>query len=235
MIYNERQKEKSMDMREFPLDELSRRCAEETKNFLRHVPHDTEYCYELFRRALAEKDSEALDQIYLNYLPQMRRWVSNHSRFPISGEIDEYFAHHAFQQFFFALLGEKFNNFPNLSSVLAYLKSCVHTTVTQYVRDNRIPPLLLDDMDIPVISDLNADIEAEWLWKHICNLLIDANDQLLAQCVFVLEMRPREVAKQYPRIWVDAHQVSVRLHQIRRTLAKDPRLRNRLNGDSEDS
>lgn len=235
MIYNQRQKESPMNITEFPLDDLSQRCSEETKKFLRQAPHDPQYCYEMFRRALAEKDSEALDEIYRNYLPQIRRWVSSHPQFPLSGETDEFFAHDAFQKFFFALLGEKFNNFPTLSSVLGYLKSCVYTAVTQYVRDNRNPPVVMDEIDIPVITDLSADIEAEWLWKHLCSLLPDTNDQLLARCAFVLEMRPREIAKQYPAIWADAHQVSVRLHQIRRLLSKDPRLRELRGDDSKDS
>lgn len=234
MIQNELQKDKSMDITEFPLDDLSRRCAEETQKFKRQDGHDTQYCYEIFRRALAERIPEAFEEIYVIYQPQVRRWVSNHPKFPLSGEVEDFFSHEALSKFYFALGGDKFYNFATLPRVMQYLKACVFTAVKQYVRDHPPIELLPDGIDIAVTSDFAADIEAGLLWNHLCALLPDKNDQLLARDVFMLDLRPRDMAQKYPHIWKDARQVSVDLFRIRRILMNDPKLRNWLKGEGTD-
>lgn len=232
MIYNQRQKESPMNITEFPLGDLSQRCSEETKKFVRRVAHDTQYCFELFRRALVEHVEEAVGHIHATYEPQILRWVNSHKEFPNTDETAEYFCQEAFRNFYFASLGEKFTRFSNLSKLLAYLKICVYSAINQYVRDHRSADLLPEDFDIEVSSDFNSDIETERLWKHIDSLLPEEKDQLLVRCTFVLDMRPREIAEAYMEFWPTARDVSVDLHRIRKILMKDPMLINWLTGDN---
>ena len=55
--------------------------------------------------------------------------------------------------------------------------------------------------------------------------LVDDNDRLLAHDVFVLALKPLQVAKRYPDRWATAREVSVALQRIRRALRRDPDLR----------
>lgn len=231
MIYNQRQKERSMNITEFPLDDLSRRCSEETKKFVRRVAHDTQYCFELFRRALADHVEEAVGHIYTTYEPQILRWVNSHKDFPRTDETAEYFCQEAFRNFYFASLGGKFARFANLAKLLAYLRICVYSAVNQYIRDHPSAELLPEEFDIEVSSDFNSNIETERLWKRIDNLLPEEKDRILVRCTYVLDMRPREIAEAYPEYWPTAREASIDLHRIRKILMKDPTLNNWLKGD----
>lgn len=216
-----------MNLSSLSNDDLSRRCADDTTRFHRQQIRDTEHCFELLRRALAEGRNDAFTRVYQIYEPQVLRWVYQHGRYHETGETAEYFANQALTSFYFALRGEKFARFDTLAQALAYLKMCVHSAIAQYLRKEQV--LHLADLDAGSISDTGANIsdelQAAELWDHICDLLPDAGDQLLARCVFVLALKPAQVARGHPDRWGSAREVSVALQRIRRHLRRDPLLR----------
>lgn len=128
------------------IGEVGQRCAEETDKFIHQLENDPQYCYELLRRALAERSGEAFTHVYNVYEPLVKSWVYRHSRSPLTGESADYFANAAFRAFYFGMSGPKFGRFPTLAAVLGYLKTCVHTTITMYLRDReRILTIPLED------------------------------------------------------------------------------------------
>jgi hypothetical protein len=215
------------------LDDLAQRCAEETSKYVRQIENDSRYCFELFRRALVERIPDALARIYEIYQPLLLGWVRRHKQFPLTDETAEYFGTLAFRNFYFAIGGARFSHFDNLAKVLAYLKSCVFTAVAQYARDKKPGDLLPPDIDVPVRYNPTAGVEADELWQYICSLLPDAHDRLLARCVFILDMKPREIVSQYPDIWLEERKVTVAMQRIRRTLHRDRRLRSWFEADSD--
>lgn len=208
-------------------DDLARQCAEDTARFHRHQLHDTVYCLELLRRALADGDHEAFARVYQIYEPQVLRWVYQHHRFADTGESAEYFANQALTSFYFALRGEKLARFETLAQLLTYLKLCVHSAIAQYVRKEQA--VFLTELDPDTVWDdskaIGDDLQAAELWKHICNLLPHDDDRLLARCVFVQALKPAQIARGHPDRWTTAREVSVALQRIRRHLRKDPLLR----------
>ena len=214
------------------LDDLAQRCAAETAKFSRREPNDHQFCLELFRRALAEGLSDAFTRVYQIYERQILTWVYSHSGFARTGESADYFASAAWSTFFFALRGPKFAGFPSLPQVLAYLKLCVHSAIAQYLRDQQPAAVTpLDDApDVADSPDLSTRVAADELWRQIERLLTDASDRLLARCVFVEDMKPRQIVKAYPTRWKDERDVSVELYRIRRLLRNDPDLRRMIDG-----
>lgn len=209
------------------LSELAQRCAEETEKFNRHQANDTQFCFELLRRALAEGQSDAFTLVYQTYERQTLAWVRSHSRFEQTGESAEYFARAALSSFYFALRGEKFARFPALPQVLAYLKLCVHSAIMQYLRAQRTPQLTSLDADDSHghTPDLGARVGAAEIWERISGLLADARDRLLARCVLLQDLRPRQIVDAFPGRWRDEREISVAIYRIRRTLRNDPELR----------
>src|SRR5512134_1148243 len=63
------------------LEDLAQRCAEETQKFRQQrlsdkpVSHNTQFCYEIFRRALADRAVEAWDHIVGLYQRQVQAWI----------------------------------------------------------------------------------------------------------------------------------------------------------------
>lgn len=75
---------------------LMRRCATESERFYRGQQHDTRYSYELFRRALVERNESAWEQLFHHYSGLVEGWVRRSGAFSSSGESSEYFVVGAF-------------------------------------------------------------------------------------------------------------------------------------------
>jgi hypothetical protein len=218
-----------------PVEQLAQRCIEETEKFNRRQSNDSQFCFELLRRALTEGVTEAFTYVYQIYERQVFSWVYNHSGFVQTGENADYFARSALSAFYFALRGAKFARFPSLQQALAYLKLCVHTTIAQYLRDQRQATAVSIETTGPIAEtpDLGTRAEAAELWAYICSLLPDERDRLLARYAFVLDLKPRQIVELYPAHWADEREVTVALYRIRRLLRADAELRRLMGLDSE--
>lgn len=203
------------------IEQLAHRCAEETDKYRRRLPNDTQYCFELLRRALAEEDQEAISRVEQIYQSQVRSWVSNHSQFAATGETVEYFASRAFSKLYFALRGERFARFAGLPQIMQFLKKCVHTGIMDHMR-RELPEDPLDESNVPS-ADGPSDFGA--LWAYICGLLPDECERILIECRFLLGLRPAQIVQDFPDCWQDARDVSVALQRVRRRLSSDPGLR----------
>lgn len=217
------------------LDDLARRCAEETDKFNRRQSSDPQFCFELLRRALAEGHSDALTRIYQIYERQVIGWVYSHSRFEQTGENADFFAHAALRKFYFALRGAKFARFPSLPQVLAYLKLCVHTEVMQYLRDHRLlSDRPLDSAEgVEQTPDLDTPVLLADIWARIRLVLTDERDRQLARYAFFQDLKPRQIVAA-TTVWRDEREVTLALYRIRRVLRNDPELR-RLLGSADAS
>jgi len=74
------------DTTQAALQELIKRCAEETQGFFNKLNYDPHYCYRLFRLALIEDNRTAWEAIYAQYYPMVLAWVRSHIRFNDIGE-----------------------------------------------------------------------------------------------------------------------------------------------------
>jgi hypothetical protein len=207
---------------------LAQHCQEQTARFSRREPTDDSYCFELLRRALGQGLDDAFSQVFGIFQALVLAWVQHDTRFARTGESPEYFVNHALSNFYFALRGPKFERFPTLQNALAYLKMTTHSVVTQYLRDLAQPPSMRDDAAAEVGQPdpaLEQRLGALSLWERICALLPDPRSQHLAHCVFVQEMRPREIVRAFPGQWRSERDVTVALYRIRVLLRADPVLR----------
>jgi hypothetical protein len=221
-----------MTLASLPLEQIAQRCAEETQKFRQRQPHDTQFCFELFRRALAEGVNEAFTWAYNIYEREVRNWVHQHRGFEHTGESADLFVNAGFSQFYFALRGPGFAKCPALPQLLAYLKACVHSAIAQYLRDHGggpYPPFLdPDEEGPPAPSDPGAGLVAGEIWRRIRELLPDESDQLLARCRFGEGLKPGEIVAYHAARWRSEREVSVALYRIRQKLRRDPALRELL-------
>ncbi|RPI93757.1 MAG: sigma-70 family RNA polymerase sigma factor [Chloroflexi bacterium] len=209
------------------IDELARKCEEETQKYIRQQAHETRYCFELMQRGLGQELSEAFTQVYRIYEGLALKWVNSHPRYYMTGESADYFVSAAFSRFYFAVKGSEFARFPSVAQVLQYLKLCVQTVIAEYLRKAaRIPEIALE-LAIHSLADDNIETssEARELWQYILSQLASDTDQLLAELCFLYDLKPAEIADKYAEHWPTARDVSVALQRIRRNLRKDTRLR----------
>jgi hypothetical protein len=214
----------SQDFSSLNLELLAEQCSNETKKFFRGAAHEARYCFELLCRACRDGLEAALSHIYSIYLPILAARARRHAVFAQSSQDADSIARIALSKFYLATKAEKFlEKFTATAQAVAYMYTCVHTAVLEDVQGN--PPSETDQYEnIPSPTPPSA-VELQDLWAHICSLLPDDDNQLLARLRFVLEMKPAEISQHYPEKWETPRKVSIAMQYVRRRLRDDPYLR----------
>ncbi len=179
---------------------LMRRCACESERFYRGQQHDTRYSYELFRRALVERNEAAWEQLYRHYSGLVEGWVRRSGAFTSSGESSEFFVVGAFTKFWRAITPDRFESFPTLASLLHYLQLCATSVVIDSVRTQSWSEMLPEDMLTPGATPQSSpDEEAvnrvhrEEFWRMIDAQLHDEIERVVVYCSFILGLTPRAI------------------------------------------
>lgn len=222
------------------LTDLASNCAKETELFFQHRDHDTRYCFELFRRAVCEKDQAAWELIYHQYQSLVTGWVMQHKRFHASGEEAQYFVTGAFGKISTILTAEKFEKFADLQSLLYYLKMCVHSAITDYnrVADHASLHVSLEELQVEVKASNPApedevtdrmDNQSFWVWVN--ERLNDEKERLVMQGVFVLALKPSQLCDQYRNKFADVEEVYRIKQNVLARLRRDAEFRKFLDMD----
>jgi DNA-directed RNA polymerase specialized sigma24 family protein len=213
---------------------LAHRCTRETELFFQRQPNDPRYCYELFRRAILDRDQRAWELIYAQYRPQVGRWVERHSAFATSGEEVGYVVNRAFEKMWVALTPEKFDRFPDLKSVLRYLQLCVHSVILDQVRavDKAVLDVSVEDValdmseDIPPVEDQVLDrVGQEDFWRAINARLHDEKERRVVYASFALAMKPREIYARSEGLFDDIKEVYRVKENVLARLRRDSELK----------
>src|SRR5260370_3667615 len=106
------------------IDDLAQQCAEQTDNYYHGQPSNSQYCYELFRLALEEGNSDAITYIRQIYDPQMLKKIRTNLRFLRSTESAEDIVHIAFVKFYLHVRGGKFLKYKDVAPLLKYWQMC---------------------------------------------------------------------------------------------------------------
>jgi hypothetical protein len=215
------------------LHDLRRRCAEETARFFRGGTPDNAYCFELFRRALHDGDEQAWQLIYAQYEPEAVGWVRRHPQFELTGEDVDFFVNQAFASMWKAWTPDHFERFPNLPALLSYLQSCVATSILQYMR--RVPDVTEDEpLDSAAATPAPAP-QPYWreeFWRLVSERLNDEKELVVLEYQFVLDLKPREIYAQFPKMFSDVREVYRTRDNILRRLRRDPELQEFIGVDA---
>jgi DNA-directed RNA polymerase specialized sigma24 family protein len=211
-----------------PLPRVVERCRQESARYSEAATSDPRFCFEVFRRAIVERNDlawEALVHQYTQYSPVVRYWVESHPYFRSTYEDADYFVNTAFARFWSALTPAKFDRFDSLPAVLRYLKMCVNSAITDYLRtQHRDSELTEETRDAPVPAP-RAGGDAE-LWQMIGRGLNDDRERTALYCRYVLEMKPADISAAYPALFADVREVYKVLQNVLKRLRRDAELRN---------
>jgi len=193
---------------------LMARCATESDRFYKGKNHDTRYSYELFRRALVERDELAWELLYGHYSALVESWVRRTSAFTSSGESSEFFVVGAFTKFWRAVTPDRFVTFPNLAALLQYLQLCASSVVIDSVRSHSWGEMMPEEaaspeqhpQSSPDDEAIDRVARAEF-WQIIDGLLNDEGERAVVYGSFVLGMTPRAIAMRYKAIFASVNEV----------------------------
>jgi len=230
-----------VNLQELPLKELAQRCEEQTDRFRMRLKDDSRFCFELFRRAISERDQFAWYMICEQYKPLMANWwVKPHRGFKASGEDLDQIINRTYDKFWSALTPEKFNKFSDLKPLLNYLKMCVESVILDHNRKIEPPSQYLSDDESPIwgkdpspapeekiMDDEKRRIFWEWINAH----LHDEKERLIVYGSFELDLKPQEICDKFPNMFADVDEVYTIKQNVINRLRRDPDFRKFLGKD----
>ena len=224
-----------VDLRKMSLATLATRCGIESEHFYRGRSFDPCFAYELFRRALVERDEQAWEYVYGHYSLLVESWVRRCGAFAGSGETSEFFVGAAFTKFWRAVTPDRFSTFPTLAALLHYLQLCAGSVVIDSVRAQSwaemLPeeelPLTLAPQVAPDEQALDRVNRAEF-WSTIASQLTGDDECAVVVGSFVLGMKPGEIYEQRPDLFASVHDVYNIKRNVLGRLSRSPELRRQL-------
>jgi RNA polymerase sigma factor (sigma-70 family) len=199
------------------VENLATRCAQETDLYYNSKEFDSRYCFELFRRAIKNKDGQAWEILIVQYQPLVTRWVekwmSKYPDFSLFNEESQDFVAQAFERFWVSYTPAKFENAQNsLPAVLKYLQMCVHGALTdgwrklrrlQIEEDVRGEGQELTETD-PTPEDR---LQSEEFWQFIQKKAKDLKEYKVVYASFYMDLSPREILAEFLNEFKDIKEI----------------------------
>ncbi len=206
-------------LRTLPLEVLRRRCAEQSTRFFRREPYNPRYCFEIFRRAIVERNEEAWEHIYHQYRPLVDYWFRRHPLGEALMMERDTLVLQVFERFWQAISPQKFDTFNGLAPILRYLQLCVHTTITDAMRYRQRNNLLLEDSEL-VLRQRAQDGETSnpehllmcreqsaLIWQWVERHCKGGREILLMRESLVLGFSPKEVHTRHPELFPEVNEI----------------------------
>ena len=214
------------------LTSLARRALAESRRFYRHEEYDPRYAYELFRRALVERDDAAWALLFEQYTPLVEHWVRRTGAFTVSGETSDFFVSAAFTRFWRAIPAERFGSFPTIASLLNYLRRCATCVVIDSARAHSYADLLPEEAvnwnnQRMAYADEEAteQVSREEFWHLVDGLLTSEAERVIVRCSYLLGMKPGDIFAEWGRLFSCIEEVYTLKRSILTRLRKSPELR----------
>ena len=221
-----------MDIRQMPLTDLAEACRAETERFLRREPSRDDFCFEIVRRAVCDRDQRAWAAVFAQYRGMVLAWVRRH---PVSGsmrEDDEFWINRTFDRFWTAVGPERFDAFPTMAALLRYLKLCAHSVLLDEARARSAAPSeglsdqTAESIAAPDVADVAVgQLAGGALWAAIAAEMQDEAERRVAYLCFVLDLKPREIHERHPELYPTVADVYRIKRNLLDRLRRNPEIR----------
>lgn len=198
------------------VEDLAQKCAQETDLFFTHHDYDSSYGFELFRRAVRNKDERALEVVITQYQPLVARWVyrwiDKHPDFLLINEEAQDFIAQGFERFWASFTPAKFDKSRNLAAILRYLQMCVHGAITdawRKFRRIRLEQEMKDEEQEFFQPESTPEdlLQNDEFWQLIKKKLKDPKEYTVVYASFSLALSPRQILAEYPGIFRDIKEI----------------------------
>lgn len=210
---------------------LAHRAQVERHRFNNHQPYNQQYSYEIFRRAIVERDEESWADVYASYGPIVYGWILRNSAFPLTGERTDVLTNMVFVRFWRAVTASNFADFPTLPALLGYLRRCTECVVIDSARSYQRMRTLPTDVSETIPADELPEKETidrmlrHDLWETISRLLCCEAERIVIHCAFCEGMKPREIQAAYPHLFADVTSVYSLKRNVLERLSRNSELR----------
>jgi DNA-directed RNA polymerase specialized sigma24 family protein len=167
--------------------------------------------HELFRKAIVDGDQLAWAEGVARYRRMLVSWAARCAANAAISELGDDIADQAFSRAWAALSPERFDQFPNLASVLAYLRVCVTTAVIDCARSQRSAERLSQALETGSVAspeELSLEgFERQALWEIVSGMIQNEQERVILLESFVYSQPPRAILARYPQLFTNIGEV----------------------------
>jgi hypothetical protein len=218
-------------LKQFDLATVARQCAVENERYQRGEPSDASYAYELFRRALSERDEHAWDYLFRQYRGLVERWVRNNAAFDPNGESSEDLVVEAFARFWHAVSSARFERFLTAAALLHYLQMCAGSVVIDIARARTAARLASeqlshgDGLHAAPDEEVLGQIDRVQFWRYVARQLNSDAERVVVRCSFVEDLKPRQIYVAHRDLFASVKDVYLTKRNVLDRLRRDSDLR----------
>jgi DNA-directed RNA polymerase specialized sigma24 family protein len=185
--------------------------------------------YELFRRAVVERDADAWGSISINYRGLLMAWAARSNAREFAGECCEDLADEALARAWAALTPDRFDSFPSLAALLAYLRTCVAAAVIDAARgrqsfERALQPATTEHEPSPEYLAL-ARLGHDELWRLVSGVATTEAERVVMRERYVFGLQPRCIQARHPDLFPDVRAVYSALRNTGDRLRRNKGLR----------
>ncbi len=163
--------------------------------------------YELFRRAIVERDDEAWAAIYTHFRQLLISWARHAiARAPAVGQYED-IADHALARAWSALTAEQFAQFPSLAALLGYLRACVGAAAIDAARAEATRERAYQKLNLPSVTTpeelVLGALSSDELWRLLNKLVSNEHERIILIESFVLGLPPRAILQRHQDLFTD--------------------------------
>jgi DNA-directed RNA polymerase specialized sigma24 family protein len=209
-----------IDMEELPknmrLSALADRCMSEINNYRRGEASSDQYCLEIFRRAMQERDDAAWGLLVNRFKEFLLAAFRRHPGSEAASRLDkpENYVDWAFARFWVAVHDQQVT-FTSLGAALRFLRLCLNSTILDMLRSdarrNEMPFPEPGFAGEPAVEDQDEGSE---LWEVIRDMLPSERERRLAFLLYQCNLKPREIVRLRPQEFSNVDEI----YRLRRNI-----------------
>ena len=216
------------------LSALAEHCMSEINKYRHKEPYNDQYCLEIFRRALAQRDQDAWAFLQQRFSDTVRGWLRRHPQREVAYHYDseENYVAQTFARFWQATARNEKLEFTSLAALLRYLRASLNGAIVDTLRAySRPKETVLPEPDSPGEPLAEDEEDGGELWEVIRSLLPTRREQRLAYLLFHCSLKPREIVRYCQQEFGDIREIyRMRRNITDRLLRHADHIRWRLSG-----
>jgi len=167
--------------------------------------------YDLFRRAIVDRDADAWAESAARYRPLMTAWANHYRANASLGERSDDLVDQALGRAWAALSPARFAAFPNLAAVLAYLRTCVTAAVIDCARAQTAQERIARRIEAGAVATpeqiVLEQIERADLWRITNSLVETPQERAILVESFIYALPPRRILERHPDLFADVEAI----------------------------
>ena len=227
------------EIRRLSIDRLAKLCAEQTRQFETGKVSDGRYCYELIRRAVLGIP-DAWEAVDAQYRPWLYRKIARRHRDAPADVKD--LVQESLIRFHRYVTLDRWEKFPDLAHLLAYLGTCARSQIVNHQRDmaqqhkreqafpkgEQLPRSWITMAGNPERQVMNREVEYEYhQWQErVCECVLrkcrNPRDRRLIELRWVYDLPPREIHARYPGEFPSLPELYKLIRNLKDRISRDP-------------